>query len=164
MILLVSGFFFPFLGVVSVSSWWKTTTPRKKTREVVFMKLLLIREKNNREGSNFYNLRSPSTMSFLCSSISARAEKKSQHLRTTLRPMDGWRGMKEENRRRSPLQPFDFFLILSVFFQIIIMTERILKVRKKSGNRERCRKLSLWNRSVDDISLTIPRYFVVTKR
>ena len=30
--------------------------------------------------------------------------------------------------------------------------ERILLVTKKSGNRERCRKLSLWNRSVDDIS------------
>ena len=30
---------------------------------------------------------------------------------------------------------------------IYYLVERILKVRNKSGNRERCRKLSLWNRS-----------------
>ena len=43
--------------------------------------------------------------------------------------------------------------------------ERILLVTKKSGNRERCRKLSLWNRSVDDIShLTIPWRFLWASR
>ena len=44
---------------------------------------------------------------------------------------------------------FLFFLylwILSVHGILNLWTvERILKVRKKSGNRERCRKLSLWN-------------------
>ena len=36
--------------------------------------------------------------------------------------------------------------------------ERILKVTKKSGNRERCRKLSLWNRTCNSwIHRTFPR-------
>ena len=53
----------------------------------------------------------------------------------------------------------DFFVIskgLTLHTSIINIeeVERILLVTKKSGNRERCRKLSLWNRSVDDISPT----------
>ena len=40
--------------------------------------------------------------------------------------------------KRSP----DFFLLKPLGFPTMAL-ERILKVRKKSGNRERCRKLSL---------------------
>ena len=59
-------------------------------------------------------------------------------------------------------------LVWSLQRLVIIMNEikedgeRILKVTKKSGNRGRCRKLSLWNwnLTLDDLQLLIIRYSI----
>jgi len=63
------------------------------------------------------------------------------------------RGKKKQRlMTRPPRDLSHFFSFLCTKRKGKEEVERILLVTKKSGNRERCRKLFLWNRSVDDIS------------
>ena len=64
----------------------------------------------------------------------------------------GSEGWARETETHDPPTKGSLALLLFLFQERKREVERILLVTKKSGNRERCRKLSLWNRSVDDIS------------